>query len=122
MLRPNTIDRVEPPQKRRRLDTGNGPSVESLLQSPLHGLRAIDEVDLTTVDDDTGFQKLKDEQRIRHEEQVRKQKEQQHVESVRSLHEQSQKPVRLSDLQCVVCMDSMTNITATYCGKVSYHS
>jgi len=121
-LRQSTIDRVEPTRKRRRLDTGNGPSIESLLQSPPRGLRAIDEVDLTKVDDDAGFQKLQEEQQTRHDEQLQKQKEQQQAESIRSLHEQSEKPIRLSDLQCVVCMDNMTNITATYCGHLFCHT
>ncbi|MCJ1401033.1 SUMO-targeted ubiquitin ligase complex subunit slx8 [Xylographa trunciseda] len=115
MRRQSTIDRVEPTRKRRRLNTGNGPSIESLLQSPPRGLGDIDEVDLTKVDDDLGFQKLQEEQRLR-------QKEQQQAESIRSLHEQSKKPIRISDLQCVVCMDNMTNITATYCGHLFCHT
>ncbi|MCJ1284033.1 SUMO-targeted ubiquitin ligase complex subunit slx8 [Xylographa opegraphella] len=118
----SSMDRVEPARKRRRLDTGTGPSVESLLQPPPSGLHAIDEVDLTKVDDDASFQKLQEEQRVWHEEQIQKQKDQQQAESIRSLHEQSRKPIRLSDLQCVVCMDNMTNITATHCGHLFCHT
>ena len=82
-------------------------------------------MDLTKVDDDAGLKKLQEEQRLRREEELQRQHEQQQeqkqAESIRSLHEQSRKPIRLSDLQCVVCMENMTNITATHCGMFCSH-
>lgn len=74
-------------------------------------------MDLTKVDDDAGLHKLQEEQRIRHDQHLQRQQEQKQAESIRALHEQSRKPLRISDLQCVVCMENMTNITATHCGK-----
>jgi len=74
-------------------------------------------MDLTKVDDDAGLHKLQEQRRIRHDQHLHRQQEQQKAESIRALHEQSRKPLRISDLQCVVCMENMTNITATHCGK-----
>ena len=43
---------------------------------------------------------------------LKKQREQQ-----LALQEDSQKPTKLSKLTCIICLDKMTNITATSCGK-----
>jgi hypothetical protein len=101
--------------KRRRLnpDTFSG-RLPSLVRA---SARQIDEVDLTTVDDDAGFKRLQEEQQIRRDQNLQKQREQQEAETIRSMHEQSRKPLRVNELQCVVCMENMTNITATHCGK-----
>ncbi|MCJ1474837.1 hypothetical protein MMC13_003497 [Lambiella insularis] len=113
----------EPARKRRRVNEPSGPSIRSLL-GPF--LNDVERVDLTKVDDDTGLKKLQEEQRVRHDRQIQQQQElqqsKQQEESIRSLHEQSRKPTRISDLQCVVCMDNMTNITATHCGHLFCHT
>ena len=107
--------RDESSRKRRRYNQGYGLSVESLLSSPSSH---VDEVDLTRVEDNAGLQRLEDEQRQRQERQVEKLLEQQQAESIRSQHEQSKRPSRMSDLQCVICMENMTDITATHCGEL----
>lgn len=117
-MRSISSNKEEPVRKRRRVNESSGPSIRSLLGPSLH---TVDQVDLTKVDDDAGLKKLQEEQQVQYDRQVQLQQEQQQAkqqeESIRSLHEQSKKVTRISDLQCVVCMDNMTNITATHCGK-----
>lgn len=116
MLRPPSPHRDAPAIKRRRVNNGASATPTNLQQSPLRPIAEI--MDLTKVDDDAGLHKLQEEQRIRHDQQLQRQQEQQQAESIRALHEQSRKPIRISDLQCVVCMENMTDITATHCGKL----
>ena len=121
VFRAATHRREEPSRKRRRVDHDFSGGLNVLSQP---SARHIDEVDLTKVDDDAGLEKLQEEHRLRREEELQRQHEQQQeqkqAESIRSLHEQSRKPIRLSDLQCVVCMENMKNITATHCGMFCY--
>ena len=86
--------------KRRRLNNGDSKNVMRS-GSPV---QEIEEVDLRNVDDDRGLFKLLEQQR---------------ADAIKSQQEQSNKPIRLSNLQCVVCMENMTNITATHCGKLT---
>lgn len=67
-------------------------------------LKDIAEVDLREVDDDESFARIIEEQRIA---------------SVKAQHEQAEKPVSFSSLQCIICMEPMTNITVTHCGTQS---
>ena len=64
-------------------------------------LKDIAELDLREVDDDESFARIIEEQRIA---------------SVKAQHEQAEKPVSFSSLQCIICMEPMTNITVTHCG------
>lgn len=64
--------------------------------------REIDEVDLRDMDDDDGLTNILEKQRIA---------------TVKAQQEQADKPVTFSTLQCIICMESMTNVTATHCGK-----
>lgn len=64
-------------------------------------LKDIAELDLREVDDDESFARIIEEQRIA---------------SVKAQHEQAEKPVNFSSLQCIICMEPMTNITVTHCG------
>ena len=61
------------------------------------------EVDLTQVNDDNSLDKVLETQQ---EMAIKAQRE-----------EQGDKPVRFSGLQCIICLETMTNITATHCGK-----
>ncbi len=61
----------------------------------------VEEVDLRDVDDDNGLTKLLEQQR---------------VAAVKAQQEQANKPLKLSGLQCIICMEPMTNITVTHCG------
>ncbi len=66
----------------------------------------VEEVDLRNVDDDKGLLKVLEDQRMA---------------TIKSQQEQASKPVKLATLSCVICMESMTDVTATYCGK-QHHS
>ena len=62
----------------------------------------VEEVDLRDVDDDQGLLKVLEDQRMA---------------TIKSQQEQASKPVKLATLSCVICMDLMTDVTATACGK-----
>ena len=83
---------AQPPRRnqRRRIEQNEGvpPDVE--------------EVDLRDVDDDKGLLKVLEDQRMA---------------TIKSQQEQASKPVKLATLSCVICMESMTDVTATFCGK-----
>ena len=61
------------------------------------------EVDLTNVNDDISLDKVLERQQ---EKAIKAQRE-----------AQGDQPVRLAGLQCIICLETMTNITATHCGK-----
>ena len=63
----------------------------------------IEEIDLKDVDDDNGLSKALQKQQ---EMAIKAQRK-----------EESDKPLKLSNLQCIICLESMTDITATSCGK-----
>ncbi|KAI9879871.1 MAG: SUMO-targeted ubiquitin ligase complex subunit slx8 [Pleopsidium flavum] len=67
----------------------------------------IDEVDLRDIDDDTGLSKVLEQQRI---------------ETIRAQQNDGNKPLKLSSIQCIVCLEPMTNITATSCGHLFCHT
>jgi hypothetical protein len=62
----------------------------------------IEEVDLRDVDDDRGLSKVLEQQRMA---------------TVKAQQEQANKPIKLSTLQCIICMENMKDLTATHCGK-----
>lgn len=66
------------------------------------GHRAVEEVDLREVDDDDGLSKVLEQQRLL---------------SIKAQQDLADKPVNFSSLQCIICMESLTDITATHCGK-----
>ena len=37
--------------------------------------------------------------------------------TIKAQQEQANKPVKLSTLQCIICMDNMKDLTATHCGS-----
>ena len=65
----------------------------------------IEEVDLRDVDDDNDLARVLEEQRLA---------------TVRAQQAEADKPTKLANVTCVVCMDDITNITATHCGT-SHH-
>lgn len=129
--------------KRRRLDGGrfdggrldSGRRPRELIQEPaaassmqqirntyevdLTGDVEFEEVDMTRVDDEIGLRKIQNAQRERHEMQTKVQEKQNQLlkDSVQAQMEASKGPVRLGQLQCVICLENMTNMTATHCGK-----
>ena len=42
--------------------------------------------------------------------------EQQRMATIKAQQEQANKPVKLSTLQCIICMETMKDLTATHCG------
>ena len=62
----------------------------------------VEEVDLRDVDDDNSLTKLLEKQR---------------VAAVKAQQEQANKPLKLSGVQCIICMEPMTNMTSTHCGR-----
>ena len=53
------------------------------------------------VDDDAGLSKVLEQQRMA---------------TIKAQQEQANKPVKLSTLQCIICMETMKDLTATHCG------
>lgn len=62
----------------------------------------VDQVDLREVDDDDGLAKVLEQQRLA---------------SIKAQQEQADKPVTFSTIQCIICMEPMTNVTVTHCGE-----
>ena len=83
----------------------------------LTSLADVEEVDLTRVRDDDGLKKIQDAQRQRHE---KLQEQQNHLlkDSVQAQEPEKDGPVKFSNITCVICMENMTNITATHCGRL----
>lgn len=79
---------------RKRVKTGEMPTNE--------GPQEVDHVDLRDVDDDDGLARILEQQRLA---------------SIKAQQEQANRPVTFSSIQCIICMDSMTNITVTHCGE-----
>ena len=89
---------AESSAKRRK--TGSGAKkTESLKKEEVEP----PQVDLTHVDDDTGLNKVLQTQQ---EMTIKAQRE-----------AQGDQPTKLSSLQCIICLETMTDITATHCGK-----
>ena len=84
------------PTKRRR-NSNNKPGDSRIKDENSQ----VEEVDLRNVDDDNGLTKLLEKQR---------------VAAVKAQQEQANKPLKLSSLQCIICMEPMTNVTVTHCG------
>lgn len=81
------------PAKRRKTEAS-----QSSMQSA-----KIEEIDLRDVDDDNGLSKVLEQQRLA---------------TIKAQQEQANKPVKLSTLQCIICMENMKDLTATHCGKL----
>ena len=90
-------DTPTPVAKRRRI--GNR---ETRLMAPEKVETKIEEADLRDVDDDHGLSKVLEQQR---------------ASTIKAQRGESNKSLLITNQQCVVCMEDMTNITATHCGK-----
>lgn len=95
--------------KRRRLESNpSAPSPRGNQRRKIESQRAIppavEEVDLRDVDDDQGLSKVLEDQRMA---------------TIKAQQEQASRPVKLATLSCVICMEPMTDVTATYCGMPS---
>ena len=92
----NSTQTAESSSKRRK--TAAGARSERLVKD-----EDIEEVDLRDVDDDNELSKALQKQ---HETAIKAQRK-----------EESDKPLKLSGLQCIICLESMKDITATSCGE-----
>ncbi|KAL9125866.1 MAG: hypothetical protein Q9217_004998 [Psora testacea] len=64
----------------------------------------IDEVDLRDVDSDSELARVLERQR---------------ANTVKGQQEEADRPTKLANLTCVVCMEEMTNMTATHCALIA---
>ena len=83
----NGLSEIEPPPTKRRRIEDKPASIE--------------EVDLRDVDSESDLARVLERQR---------------AATVRQQQENAEKPTKLAKITCVVCMDEMTNMTATHCG------
>ncbi|KAF6222182.1 hypothetical protein HO133_001268 [Letharia lupina] len=93
----NTSSVPSNPAKRRKTEASQSSNAA----------HTIEEVDLRDVDDDTGLFKVLEQQRMA---------------TIKAQKEQANKPVRLSTLQCIICMENMKDLTATHCGHLFCHA
>jgi hypothetical protein len=59
-------------------------------------------VDLSNVEDEAQYEAMKKREQ---EEAIKKQNE-----------EEANRPVKLAEFQCIICMDNPTDLTVTHCG------
>lgn len=85
------------PSKRSKVATG------SKISSPLAKDEEPEEVDLRDVESEAGVDEI-----------LRKSREDQ----VKSQRTESEKPLKFSTIQCIICMEPPTNLTFTPCGKL----
>ena len=90
---------AESSSKRRR--TGN--SFRKAEEANAESNNSIEGFDLTNVDDDTDLAKVLQNQQ---ETAIKAQRE-----------ELGDKPTRFSGLQCIICLETMKDVTATHCGE-----
>lgn len=93
----------ESPRKRRR--TGNSSKGGEGLKKEFND--QIEGFDLTNVDDDTGLAKVLQNQQ---QTAIKEQREQ-----------QGDKPTKIAGLQCIICLETMKDVTATHCGHLFCH-
>ncbi|KAL8793967.1 MAG: hypothetical protein Q9195_003480 [Heterodermia aff. obscurata] len=95
---------VDRPSKRRK--TAANPKQQKSVKKEDSDAE-VEEIDLKDVDDDNGLSKALQKQQ---EMAIKAQRK-----------EESDKPVKLSNLSCIICLESMTDITATRCGHLFCH-
>ena len=96
-LSPSSTPRHSQHSQRRKTDAGSSSDQPVVIP-------AVEEVDLRDDDDDDkgGLSKMLEKQR---------------EATIKAQQEQAAKPVKLANLQCIICMDAMKDVTATSCGK-----
>jgi hypothetical protein len=108
-----------PPNRKRKLDAAGVASSAAAAPSkvrketPKRNIRSatprgsqesVEVVDLEDVEDKDQYEEFRAKQQA---EAIRKQNE-----------EEANKPVKLAEFQCIICMDNPTNLTVTHCGKL----
>ncbi|KAI4151175.1 MAG: hypothetical protein LQ340_003660 [Diploschistes diacapsis] len=131
MPRLQTPLQQEPSRKRRRLNSERASQsrrISSHLQDQRHtasgNFITLDShtnedheevLDLTAVDGIEALSKAQQQQKERHF-ALQEQQNQLVRDSVQSQISENKGPFKLGQLQCVICMDNMTDMTATHCG------
>ncbi len=95
---------IEESSTKRRKTAGRGKGVERLKKEDSDP----PEVDLAHVNDDNSLEKALENQQ---EKVIKAQRE-----------EQGDEPVKLAGLQCIICLETMVNITATHCGELAFET
>ena len=62
----------------------------------------VEEADLRDIDEDCGLSRVLEQQRLM---------------SIKAQQDLADKPINFSSLQCIICMESMTDISVTHCGE-----
>ncbi len=87
-----------PPSKRRKTQAVADTASSTVKDEP----DKIEAVDLRDVDDDIGLSRVLEQQR---------------AETIKLQQKEGDQPIKVSSLQCIICMEPMTNITVTHCGR-----
>lgn len=66
-----------------------------------------DAIDLIDVDDLSQYEEMKKKEQA----ELLKQQQQ----------DEANRPVKLAEFQCIICMDNPTNLTVTHCGESCHH-
>ncbi|KAI9810293.1 MAG: SUMO-targeted ubiquitin ligase complex subunit slx8 [Pycnora praestabilis] len=90
-------------QKRRRLSTLAASNTSRTKQEE----NLIEEVDLRGIEDDNGLSALLQKQR---------------ADQVKAQLKEGAEPPRLSKLQCIICLETPTDLTSTHCGHMFCHT
>ncbi|KAI9734488.1 MAG: SUMO-targeted ubiquitin ligase complex subunit slx8 [Claussenomyces sp. TS43310] len=110
--RKTSTEASQPSHKRRQ---PGRPSQRHNLQRPVNppkprsaaeadGEEEVEAVDLVDIDDDEAYGAY---QIQRQEEMIKQQRQ-----------DEADKPVKLSDFQCIICLDNPTDLTVTWCGHL----
>ena len=95
--------------QKKRMKMWDNHTNDELEFEPEDEPKEVNQVDLRDVEDDG-------------DNSLAKVLEQQRLASIKAQQEQADKPVTFSTIQCIICMESMTNVTVTHCGKYSESS
>ncbi|CAF9908348.1 SUMO-targeted ubiquitin ligase complex subunit slx8 [Imshaugia aleurites] len=108
---PANPQRRQPPSRMSRNTSSapSNPAKRRKVEASQSSYRAhkIEEIDLRDFGDDTGLLKVLEQQRMA---------------TIKAQQEQANKPVKLSTLQCIICMETMKDLTATHCGHLFCHA
>ena len=135
---PDTMPRRsshEPARKRRRIirdeisdfDTQeSGPSLAPThfpfddfvtIDDEVEDSDVVEEVDLRAIEDEEDLRKAQEEQKKQREAQKQRDRLQKEALAGQKPVQNEDGPATLVNFSCIICMDSVTNLTATHCGK-----
>ncbi|MCJ1442199.1 MAG: hypothetical protein MMC23_002692 [Stictis urceolatum] len=125
----------EPARKRRRIirdeisdfDTQeSGPSLAPThfpfddfvtIDDEVEDSDVVEEVDLRAIEDEEDLRKAQEEQKKQREAQKQRDRLQKEALAGQKPVQNEDGPATLVNFSCIICMDSVTNLTATHCGE-----